>query len=72
MKKNGKELRDDIKSEMWETALGFLKGLSCENIADLCWRYNKDGAVEKIEVTFEEPLYLTSEPPDKSKPRENK
>ncbi len=55
----GKELRGDIKQEMWETAINFLKSVGCESIADMCWQYNKDGAVEKIEVIFEHPIYLT-------------
>ena len=56
----GKELRDDIKQEMWGTAINFLNEISYENIADLCWLYNDDGAIEKIEITFEVPLYLTN------------
>lgn len=58
----GKELRDDIKQEMWETALNFLKGVDCESIADMCWNYNDDGAITKLEIIFEYPMYLT-EPP---------
>ena len=61
----GKELRDDIKEEMWGTAISFLKEVDCESIADLCWQYNKDGGIEKIEIIFEYPMYLTTPPPDK-------
>ena len=60
MNEQGKELRDDIKEEMWGTAIDFLNKIDSQSIADLCWHYNDDGAIEKIEIAFETPIYLTN------------
>ena len=57
----GKELRDDIKEEMWGNLISFLKEVDCGSIADMCWVYNDDGAVTDIQIKFEYPIYLTLE-----------
>ena len=50
----------DLREWMWENTIGFLKEVDCKSIDDVCWKYNKDGAVEKIEIIFEYPIYLTA------------
>ncbi len=58
----GKELRGDIKQEMWEKTMNFLQEVEHKNVVDVCWKYNDDGAIEGIEVAFENPLYFTDTP----------
>lgn len=52
-------MANELQAEMWENTVRFIKQIDCESVADMCWKYNKDGAVSKIEITFERPIYLT-------------
>ncbi len=56
-----KELRSDIKLEMWSNTISFLKQIQSETIADICWQYTDDGAITGIEIKFEYPVYMTTE-----------
>ena len=58
-------MSDELRQWMWENTISFLKEVDSESVDDVSWQYNKDGAVEKIEIIFEYPMYLTTTPPDK-------
>jgi hypothetical protein len=54
----GKEMSGEIKPEMWENTLSFLKQITSEAVKDVSWKWRNSG-VEKITITFEHPIYTT-------------
>lgn len=48
----------ELKPKMWENTIHFIEQVGCEDVEDVSWKYNSEGAVEQITVTFEHPIYL--------------
>jgi len=51
---------EELKREMLENAIHLLRQVSCENISDITYKYNDDGAVDSIEIYFDHSIYLTN------------
>ncbi len=62
----------ELKPEMWENAVCFLEQIGCEDVEDVTWKYNSEGAIEKITITFGHPIFRTDDPPELNRPQETK
>ena len=54
-------LTEDIKELMWQRVVDFVVELGYEEIKDVAWRCDDNGMAEKIEITLEYPIYLTTD-----------
>lgn len=54
----------ELKPEMWEDTIHFLEQIGCESVKEVSRKY-EDNAVKEITITFEHPIYLTGDPPER-------
>ena len=52
------EIDEKLRTKMWKSTIRFLQQLYSKEIADVKWEYQDDGAVTKIEITFDHPIYM--------------
>lgn len=50
---------NELKTQMLENTILFIKQLGCEDVEDIKWKCNSEAAVEQITIIFEHPINLT-------------